>query len=97
MSRARYRFVDEMKNVDKDILKAIPSDFDINARTHLNSVVDDRSLEAATYARQTSFRNASGQVVVQVPLYLDGKEITAATGSIQSGFTSSYRRALGVT
>jgi hypothetical protein len=37
-------FVDEMKNVDKDILKAIPSDFDINTRTHLNSVVDDRSL-----------------------------------------------------
>jgi len=90
-------FMDEMKNVDKDILKAIPSDFDINTRTHLNNVVDDRSLEAAAFARQTSFRNASGQVVVQVPLYLDGKEITAATGSIQSGFTSSYRRALGVT
>ena len=77
-------FMDEMKNVDKDILKAIPSDFDINARTHLNNVLDDRSLEAAAFARQTSFRNASGQVVVQVPLYQTARNHSDC--SIQSGF-----------
>ena len=90
-------FVDEMKNVDRDILKSIPSDFDINTRAHINNVVDDRSLHAAAYSGQNNSRSAGGQIVVQVPLYLDGKQITAATGTIQSLNNNTYKRALGVT
>ena len=43
-------FVDEMKEVDKDIIRAIPSDFDINTRTHLNNVVDDITPAGRAYA-----------------------------------------------
>lgn len=34
---------------------------------------------------------------VNVPLYLDGREITAASSHIQSGRNQSCKRALGVT
>jgi phage-related protein len=90
-------FIDEMKSVDRDIVKSIPSDFDITARTHINTVTDDRSLYAAAYSGQNNSRSAGGQIVVQVPLYLDGKQITAATGTIQSLNNNTYKRALGVT
>ncbi|MBR5006818.1 MAG: hypothetical protein IKY07_06970, partial [Clostridia bacterium] len=89
-------FTDEMKNVDKDIIRAIPSDFDINTRTHLNNVVDGMTPAARSYAANGAYGSGS-QVVVQVPLYLDGNEITEATGVIQSGRNQTYRRALGVT
>ena len=38
----------------------------------------------------------SSEVVINVPLYLDGKQITSATSTIQSGHNSSYKRAMGV-
>jgi len=89
-------FVDEMKEVDKDIIRAIPSDFDINTRTHLNNVVDDITPAGRAYAATGTY-GMSGQVLVQVPLYLDGNEITESTGIIQSGRNMTYKRALGVT
>jgi len=90
-------FVDEMKEVDKDIIGAIPSDFDINTRTHLNNVVDDMTPAARAYSANGGIYGSGGQVVVQVPLYLDGNEITESTGIIQSGRNQTYKRALGVT
>ena len=89
-------FVDEMKNVDKDITRAIPTDFDINARTQLHSVVADRSFDAHSYAGRGVFGNSSEQIVVEVPLYLDGKLITSHTSAIQSTNNRTYKRALGV-
>ena len=89
-------FVDEMKEVDKDIIGAIPSDFDINTRTHLNNVVDDITPAGRAYAATGNY-GMGGQVLVQVPLYLDGNEITESTGIIQSGRNMTYKRALGVT
>ena len=37
-----------------------------------------------------------GSVTVNVPLFLDGKQITSATSTIQSQRNVSYRRSLGV-
>ena len=89
-------FVDEMKDVEKDMEGAIPSDFDIAARTKITRVADDNLMSSPVYSGMAAF-GGNGQVVVNVPLYMDGKEITAATGTIQSGNNLSYRRALGVT
>lgn len=89
-------FVDEMKDVEKDMEGAIPSDFDIAARTKITRVADDNLMSSPVYSGMAAF-GGNGQVVVNVPLFMDGKEITAATGTIQSGNNLSYRRALGVT
>ena len=90
-------FVDEMKDVEKDMIKAIPSDFDIAANTHIRSIADDNILTSPAHSLAAALGVGNGQVVVNVPLYMDGKELTAATGSIQTGNNLSYRRALGVT
>ena len=37
-------FVNEMKDVDKDIISSIPSDFDIDTAAHLRSVADDTAV-----------------------------------------------------
>ena len=39
---------------------------------------------------------SDGSVTVNVPLFLDGKQITSATSTIQSQRNVSYRRSLGV-
>jgi hypothetical protein len=39
---------------------------------------------------------AGDDVTVNVPLYLDGKQIASATSQIQSQRNTSYRRSLGV-
>ena len=51
------------------------------------------SLKSGAY--ESSSGN-SGSVNVTVPLFLDGKQITSATSSIQTQRNVSYRRSLGV-
>ena len=85
-------FSDEMKDISKQMQSAIPSDFDINARTHIKGIASDSILDSPVYA----FPADGGQTIVNVPLYLDGKMITSATSAVQSRRNTSYRRALGV-
>ena len=49
------------------------------------------------FASQTGSSDNFAGVNVSVPLYLDGREITAASSHIQSGRNQSCKRALGVT
>jgi len=90
-------FVDEMEKVDKDIEKALPTDFDIDARAHLNSIADDSLMTSPIYSGAAGLSSSDVPIKISVPLYLDGKEIASATSEIQYEKNISLKRALGVT
>ena len=90
-------FVDEMEKVDKDIEKSLPTDFDIDARTHLHSVADDSLMSSPVYSMGVGGGSTGVPIKISVPLYLDGKEIASATSEIQYEKNVSLKRALGVT
>jgi hypothetical protein len=87
-------FTKSMKSVENDIMDAIPTDFDIEANANVHSSINGGISPHSIY---DSANYSEKPIVVSVPLYLDGKEITTATGIIQSERNLSYRRALGVT
>jgi phage-related protein len=87
-------FTKSMRSVENDIMDAIPTDFDIEANANVHSSINGG---ISPYSIYDSANYSDKPIVVSVPLYLDGKEITTATGIIQSERNLSYRRALGVT
>ncbi|GHU53453.1 hypothetical protein FACS1894132_05650 [Clostridia bacterium] len=78
-------FEKSMKNVEKDIMSAVPTDFDIAANVK-NSVLPIAG----------SFNGVSPNVVVQSDTYLDGRLMSRNASRNLAGFNRSYARAVGV-
>lgn len=58
--------------------------------------INTKLVSSIDISRTGASGSGSGSVVVNVPLYLDGQQITRSTGSIQQGRNKSRSRALGV-
>ena len=74
-----------------------------DARNSMNKAFRGITNDAMNVQTRFEFASQNGSsdnfagVNVSVPLYLDGREITAASSHIQSGRNQSCKRALGVT
>ena len=79
-------FVDEMKDTDKDIMEALPSDFDIDTMTHVNNTiegVDDEDFAAAYKDRvvETNVRiNAVADGFKDIRCFFCGLPLVSETG-----------------
>ena len=111
-STSAYRSAGRLSEGISDIVDSISSDESIDLKTdvdargtmaNLRRTLDGMSagIKAAQFDVNYGVRPTDSQseqmVVVNVPVYLDGEEITSSTSRIQAKRTGSYKRALGVT